>query len=110
MVDQPRLFSGPHDAVHGIDPSQDSPGIAVRLGHRGNSTFGLVIAVAQTPTWLGIPAHRRTCNSLVSPVHENKSAFIPRDWQGLRGHIHGEIERKVEEGRGEIERVTGCIY
>ena len=42
-------------------------------------------------------------NTLVSPVHENKSFFIARDWQGLRGHIQEEIERKVEGGRGEVE-------
>ena len=67
----------------------------------------MVIAVAQTPTWLGIPAYRRTCNSLVSLVYENKSVFIARDWQGLKRHIQGEIEREVEErsrrGRGKVE-------
>ena len=66
---------------------QDSLCIAVRFGHRGNSIFSLVIAVAQTPAWLGNPAHKRTCNSLVSPVHGNKSVFILWDWQGLTDHI-----------------------
>ena len=61
-VDRPELFSGPHNAVRGIDlaegPRKGPPGIAVRPGHCGSSTFGLVIAVAQPPTWyvIGDPA------------------------------------------------------
>ena len=51
----------------------------------------------------GILAYSNTCNSLVSPVYENKSFFIAWDWQGLRGNIQGEIEREVEGGRGEVE-------
>ena len=42
-------------------------------------------------------------NTLVSPVYENKSFFIARDWQGLRGNIRAEIGREVEGGRGEVE-------